>query len=244
VTDRPPRSEPPPNERGRIKSLRGLAFLSAALLGLWAAWALVLRALLPRLTPEAQWVLGLCAQLALWGGPCAWYLTKTWGTRWREPLGIGFPLGAPQVFRTVSLTCVVALFFFVGTAAQLGVPVSELWARLVSHGGGGLSAPFVEELVFRGVILAELLNWVHSHDKSNLGALRLRFWGAQAGVAMLFVLVHWPGWLVHHGWNETWSMSAPLFALSVILGFVFANTRSIWGCILLHWLNNQLSGLT
>jgi membrane protease YdiL (CAAX protease family) len=35
-----------------------------------------------------------------------------------------------------------------------------------------------------------------------------------------------------------------VFTTGLILGFVFATTRSIWGCICLHWLNNALSQVT
>jgi membrane protease YdiL (CAAX protease family) len=94
--------------------------------------------------------------------------------------------------------------------------------------------------VFRGVILAELINWARDSSKDPT-SLRLRFWVGMVLAAMIFVLVHWPFWLSHFGLSATLVRSVPLLAFSLIVGFVFANTRSIWACIFLHYLNNQLS---
>ena len=145
--------------------------------------------------------------------------------RWSEPLGLGFPLGRPQVVRTVVVSCIVAGFFLIGTAAQLRVDLITLLHQLTRSARFDLSAPITEEFVFRGVLLAELINWARD-SSDRLLELRLKFWGVLLLSSVVFVLVHWPWWWTYLGLEVTLRQSAPLLVTGVILGFVFANTRS------------------
>ena len=72
---------------------------------------------------------------------------------------------------------------------------------------------FVEELLFRGVILANLL----PYGKGT----------AILGSAVLFGLMHQNA--------EQWLYAT---AAGAVLGWIFVQTRSIWPCILMHFLNN------
>lgn len=222
--------------------LAPLALLSLALVASWSIWAV---ALYPHVMPrvgEHSVMVGVIARLVFWGVPSALYLHHYWGKRALEPLGLTFPLGTSQSLRTVALTAVVAFCLLVGTAAQAGVPWLELLRRLVAAPPVDLTAPIFEELVFRGIVVSELLNWIHDSSRSPL-ELRLKYWFSQLGAAVLFVAIHWPYWLSHFGLTHALGLSLPVFVTGLILGFVFAATRSIWGCMALHWLNNALSQL-
>lgn len=230
----------PETERTKLGPI---VIFSVSLLVSWSAWAVgIYPYARPRLGDYSTAV-GVAARLIFWGVPAGLYLHRYWGSRALEPLGLTFPLGATQRLRTLLITLVVALCLLVGTAAQAGVHFLELGRRLVIAQSVDFTAPILEELVFRGIVVAELLNWTHDSSRTPL-ELRLKFWGGQLGGALLFVAIHWPYWVSHFGLEHALSLSLPVLVTGLILGFVFATTRSIWGCIALHWLNNALSQLT
>jgi len=221
------------------KNIVPLLFLGVIVYGLWAVWALWLR---DRVAPsgDREAMAGVGARLVFWVLPCAVYLVSIWGPRFSAPLGLWFPLGALQVRRSVVLFIVTSLALFLATAARNGSSMVEEIARFARLAQPRLSAPIFEELVFRGVFLSELLTWTHRNSRSAWG-LRARYWVAQLGCAVFFVLLHWPAWWHHLGLSQTMERSLPIFAVAMVLGFIFAQTRSIWPCIGLHWLNNELS---
>jgi len=227
-----------PDEQG-TKDLVPLMFLGAVVYLGWAVWALWLRDLFPA-EGQGEVIAGVVARLVFWVLPCAVYLVRVWGPRFGSPLGLSFPLGAFQIKRSLVLLLVTSLALFLATAARNG---TTLWAEMMRFSQLAqprLTAPVFEELVFRGVFLSELLNWTHSNSRSA-GGLRVRYWLAQWGCAFFFVLLHWPAWWHHLGLSQTMERSLPILAVAMVLGFVFAQTRSIWPCIWLHWLNNELS---
>lgn len=80
-----------------------------------------------------------------------------------------------------------------------------------------------EEVVFRGFYLPLL-------------AERFSFAAANLWQALLFLAIHIPGWIILHRFA---SMSAlEVFALGLILGWLRRRFDSLWGCALLHSLNN------
>ncbi len=227
-----------PHVKKDIVPLIALCFL---IYGLWTLWALWIReAAFPQARPPVEVASGLVARIVLWGGPCAWYLWSVYRERALSPLGLGFPLGKNQVWRTVLLTLLVTAALFAATATRNGLPLSTELNRFISAARLRLTAPIFEELVFRGVILSEMLNWTHANSKDPWG-LRARYWAAQIACAAFFVFIHWPAWWASLGLWAVAERSLPIFAVGMVLGFVFAHTRSIWPCIWLHWLNNELS---
>jgi hypothetical protein len=234
------------NEAARRKDatemtrLAPLLVLATSILILWSLWAQLLYAKVIALCPQSDQLIGVLARLLLWVLPAGFYLYRYWGRRALEPLALGFPLGRRQALRAFLITIVVGLGLLVGTGAQGGLAVGTLLQRLLALQHLDLSAPVFEEFVFRGVIVSELLNWTHDTSRSPL-ELRLKFWAGQLGAALLFLVVHWPFWLSHFGLDQALTLSLPVLSTGLILGFVFASTRSIWPCIFLHALNNALS---
>ena len=225
-------------ERTRLAPLLALGL---SLLASWTIWAVLVYPMMVARFPQQQVLVGVLARTIFWGGPCAYYLARYWGKRALEPLGLTFPLGKVQAARALLISLVVAACLLVGTSAQSGLTIGELLGRV--RASSDLSAPLFEELVFRGVVLSELLNWTHDTSE-GAGQLRAKFWLSQLTAATLFMLIHWPFWFSHLGFEEAVQLSLPVFTTGLILGFVFATTRSIWGCVFLHWLNNALSQVT
>lgn len=228
---------------------------SRALLGLIAfmftSWTLWSTLVLPNLEPTVGWlhtVSSASIRLGLWVLPSAYYL---WKFKTKEPLG-GLGLGLPSTLErglgAMSLVSVAALAVSVDVARKLNTNIPEVWSLLVSRGGfEGFQTPFFEELVFRGVIFSELLSLSGLSRRAELLPFSVRIqraWLANLGASLVFVGMHWPWWIYVDGLGfGLFIKSLPVFLLSLVLGVVFARGRSLWPCVLLHWLNNSLAQL-
>jgi len=190
--------------------------------------------------PEQELLSSVVSRLVLWVIPSGVYLVATRGRDWAQPLGLGFPLGPTQLYRTIILTVMVTWALFAATATRNGLGIFDELHLFSSSAQPRFTAPLFEELLFRGVILSELLNWTHKYSRSAWD-LRARFLAAQFFSAAFFVCIHWPSWWGNLDFGAVVDRSIPVFAVGAVLGFVFAHTRSIWPCIWLHWLNNELS---
>jgi len=225
----------PPRPHVSLKRLLALSFLLALL---WLVWALVRPRL--SLSPEASELWSTGARLLLWVVPAGVYLMVSYGRRWSEPLGFGFPYGRPQVARAITLPLLLGGFLVVGTAANLGKTPALVLGELYGGLSPRLTAPVLEELVFRGVITSEALTWARE-TAPNFRSLIARFWAALFLTSGLFTLLHGPSLLASYGTEALLSPSLSLLVTGVVLGFLFAQTRSIYGCIFVHFLNNELS---
>lgn len=83
---------------------------------------------------------------------------------------------------------------------------------------------FIEETLFRGFILQKLTDWIG-------------FWRANSLTSILFMLIHFPGWV------EAKSFTGLVMPIAVlILGFLFGlakkYTKSLWASIIFHSINN------
>jgi membrane protease YdiL (CAAX protease family) len=223
-------------------SVRALLFLVAVVIGSWATWAVLYHTSTISSTVRASSA-GVLARLAFWVVPSFSYLFLRYRANWSAPLGLGFPYGGQQVVRAIVTALVVGALLVIGTSVQFGHGPMDLVRALVTHGNLNLEAPIFEEIVFRGVITSEALTWA-SESSTSLPRLRRRFWLAQAGSAFVFLVVHWPYYLMTLPLGEVLTRSAGLLVTGLVLGFSFAQTRSIYVCIFLHWLNNALSALS
>ena len=92
--------------------------------------------------------------------------------------------------------------------------MKDRWGYLVI----GLFAPLVEELVFRGAVLRELLRW-----KRNP-------WIGIAISAVLFAIIHMnPAQMPH------------AFLIGLLLGWMYYRTDSIVPGVVYHWVNNTVA---
>ena len=97
-------------------------------------------------------------------------------------------------------------------------------ARIWLAGLAVLSAPFVEEFVYRGVLYSAL--------RARIGVS----WAVSI-VSLMFVGVHVPQYL------GAWGGLVGLAALSFILTTTRAATKSIFPCVVIHALNNVLGAI-
>lgn len=92
-------------------------------------------------------------------------------------------------------------------------------------------SPLLEEILFRGLVMKELL------------ALRPRL---PAGMltSLLFVGAHLPFWLTHGGPSAAmWSNALGVFLFSLVACWMFARTSSIWPPTVAHIANNLLAAM-
>jgi membrane protease YdiL (CAAX protease family) len=87
-----------------------------------------------------------------------------------------------------------------------------------------------EEILMRGFILNKLIEIT-----SFIKALNL--------TSLLFVLIHWPGWILIYTYSFTkiLNASAYIFALSILLGLLIKKSESLYPCIILHALNDTIA---
>jgi membrane protease YdiL (CAAX protease family) len=225
---------------------RALLLLIAVLLSLWTAWSTLALPHLPPTEGLTHALQGLLIRLLLWVLPCAVYL-------WTQHRRFGFerlallPPSATHWAFALGTIAIAGVAISLDVAHRLAVPPSSVWLLLVEGTTVGLPfAEFLEELVFRGVILSELLGiLITEHQSKGAPALRSGFWMANLVTSLTFTGLHWPWWIYTEGFGQTFLLrSGGVFLLSMVLGMLFVRTRSIWPCFALHWLNNALSALT
>jgi hypothetical protein len=92
------------------------------------------------------------------------------------------------------------------------------------------ASALIEEILFRGLVLQELSR---------------HFRGVPANIitSLLFVVVHWPHWIWSRGFSAgVFADSVGLFLASVLFGWLYLRTRSIWPCFMAHVANNVVAG--
>lgn len=216
--------------------------MCAFVLASWCAWALVILPLLPPTIARGEWV-GVGARVVFWLVPGAIYLRRVYGKRWLSPLWLRVGPSRLHLAAILFGTVFVSLLLLLGTAQQRGVPLGTLWDALTKQAQPALRTPIMEELIFRGVVVGEACRLALRNSQGAV-LMRIKYWGAQLGAAIFFTLIHWPYWLGHRGLDFALKSSGPLLVTALVLGAMFIHTRSLWPCIFLHWLNNQLSTLT
>ncbi|MCA9923045.1 MAG: CPBP family intramembrane metalloprotease [Anaerolineales bacterium] len=90
-----------------------------------------------------------------------------------------------------------------------------------------LGSPFAEELFFRGVLLKELC--------MTVGAI----WATLIS-AFAFALLHLPQWLLLDNLFgfELLLLFVTIFFYGIIFALLVNLTRSLWGSLIPHWINN------
>ena len=131
---------------------------------------------------------------------------------------------------TVVFLLAVTLFeITIGGKSLSGASLSSLPAALALL--QLVLSPLLEELLFRGLVMKELMALLPAYLATVLTSL-------------LFVGAHLPFWLSHGGLTQAMIANAfGVFAFSVMACFLFAVTKSIWPPTVAHIANNILSSL-
>lgn len=172
-------------------------------------------------------------RLLVWVVPVFIYLAKVDRVRPLRFLRLktaGENLFQASLVTALFFSVVIAFEYFVenrtiGRAFDLSL---EEWINLVWW------LPFAcwcEEVLFRGFIQQKL-------------RLKMNFVGANLLTSVLFVAIHWPGWIMFNGFGASLvTLSAGVFFISLLLGYLLEETRSLWPCVAAHVLNNVIAGL-
>jgi uncharacterized protein len=138
-----------------------------------------------------------------------------------------FLLGEGITVAFLIIAAVVALTVQGGSLQKLKTMTAVSWFAL---SWGMALVAITEEILFRGFIFQKL-RAVQSFHKANITT------------SILFLVIHWPGWLYMQGphWGLL-QLSGSILLISWVLGLLFEVTHSLWPPILLHFLNNVLSG--
>jgi hypothetical protein len=131
---------------------------------------------------------------------------------------IGLFLGAQVAFASI-----------VGgkTLSLAGISVSITLSGMLSF----VVSPFLEELLFRGLLLHEL-------------AALLPRWGANVLTSLLFAGIHLPFWLSHGGMSGALlTNTAGIFIFSLLAGWLYLDSSSIWPPTVAHTANNCVAAL-
>ena len=131
---------------------------------------------------------------------------------------IGLFLGAQAAFETI-----------VGgkTLSPAGIAIFITLPGVLSL----VVAPLLEELLFRGLLLHEL-------------AELLPRWGANLLTSLLFAGIHLPFWLAHGGVSGAlMANTAGVFIFSLLAGWLYLDSSSIWPPTLAHITNNCIAAL-
>lgn len=114
------------------------------------------------------------------------------------------------------------VFFFQGTGFHIEMKLYDLIITVLTVG-------IFEEGVFRGWFLNAIAGFT-SKRRANLIS------------SAMFVFVHYPSWIFHGNDISTIiSVSIPMYGLSLIFGWAFRKSRSIWTGVIFHSFWDLLS---
>jgi membrane protease YdiL (CAAX protease family) len=205
------------------------AALTLTWAAVWVAYERLARGPLPGLrgfTAATAW--WLAAKLVVWIAPVVAFV------RWRHGPAAAAWLGLARATGLLRGLGIAAGWVAVSALAgrllpgQWPTPVAP--SEIATHLFLVCVGPFLEELVYRGFVLRTLVD-------GGLG-----FWRANALTAVLFALLHVPGWLFMGRSPAACARELPLIALT---GFVFGAARarggSLWASVVVHVANNAWS---
>ena len=227
------RSTPPIGDR-RSAALRLFLFLAGFFI-VWTFRATLFFALDEKFaSPTSRAAYSDLLKFVLWVLPAAAFAHWVRGEPPTRYLGLSV-----RPTRRTWLACVaVTLIFLLLTA------LSELTVGGKRFSGSGLASlsaarmvlqlglsPLFEEVLFRGLVMNELLRLLPPFL-------------ANALTSLLFVGAHLPFWLSHGGLTPSLAANASgVFVFSVLACWLFAKSASIWPPTLAHIANNVLSML-
>jgi len=158
------------------------------------------------------------------------------GWLWIDTGSIGEALKLPRPFSRHWATILITEFVccaqivHIATTGERHEMSERLWDYVVAA-NAALLIGSVEEFVFRGIVMGELWR-------------RHGFWIANLASALLFVLIHWPGWIMlgHLPPISLMTISVNIFVFGLVMGVVAGLEGNIRLAIVLHALNDFLIG--
>jgi len=163
-----------------------------------------------------------------WFRTAIWTLAAALWVRWQKPRTPFSWLGLKPINATIAIVAAAAFFGILAWNVVRVVATGSSLGQINQIGGlaliSGLVGVFVEELLFRGAMQTSL---------SEIA----RPWFAILIAAVLFLLIHVPGWVLLKLPIDA-QIVGSVFAIGVICGVLRHLTQSIWPPIAAHWANN------
>lgn len=171
--------------------------------------------------PTLAAIVGLSNRLIIWTLPVLLLLKNPLDyLKLKQNVAKGLLVGL-SIGLSLLLLRVLGLYLWKGTI-DLDLQLNpHLWLEVILF--VGLS----EEVVFRGFLLQKI------EDISS-------FWTANIITTLLFILQHIPYWILLHKYElaQLPNLILSVLWLSLLFGFVFKKTKSLWSCIIIHSINN------
>ena len=217
------------------KAALGLSLYLAVFFLLWTLRATLFYAVDESIaSPTLRAAYADLLKLVVWVLPAAAFAYWLRGSPPLKYLGLSILPGPRRWSLCLAITVVfllaVTLFeITIGRKSFSGAGLSSLPAALVLL--QLVLSPLLEELLFRGLVMKELMALLPAYLAAALTSL-------------LFAGAHLPFWLSHGGLTQAMIANAfGVFAFSVVACFLFAMTKSIWPPTVAHIANNILSSL-
>jgi membrane protease YdiL (CAAX protease family) len=113
------------------------------------------------------------------------------------------------------------------TLSMAGISISITVSGFLFH----FVSPLIEETMFRGLLMKEFLRLLPG-------------WKANIAISMLFAGIHLPFWLWHDGWTQSvLANTFGVFIFSLLAGWLYQRSHSIWPPTVAHIANNFISTL-
>ena len=205
------------------------------LFAIWSARATFLYAIDESIAPEGlRTVYSVTVKLILWVLPAFGYVF--WVRRVSPIRYLGIAV-MPSARKWLKYLVVIGLFLSAQVAFQsivggkaptlAGISISITLPGVLTF----VVSPFLEELLFRGLLLHEL-------------AELLPRWSANLLTSLLFAGIHLPFWLSHDGMSGALlTNTAGVFIFSLLAGWLYLDSASIWPPTLAHIANNCVAAL-
>ena len=212
-----------------------LLLFVVCLFAIWSVRATFLYAIDESIAPDSlRTIYSVSVKLILWVLPAFGYVY--WVRRAAPFRYLGLSV-MPSAGKWLKYLVVIGLFLGAQVAFAIlmgektlplaGISVSITLPGVLSF----VVAPFLEELLFRGLLLHEL-------------AELLPRWGANLLTSLLFVGIHLPFWLSHGGASGALlTNTAGVFIFSLLAGWLYLDSSSIWPPTVAHIANNCVAAL-
>jgi membrane protease YdiL (CAAX protease family) len=210
-----------------------LLLFVACFFAIWSVRATFLYAIDESIAPDSlRTVYSVTVKLILWILPAFGYVCWVRHASPFRYLGLSV---MPSARKWLKYLVVIGLFLSAQVAFQsiVGGNAPSLAGISITLSGilSFVVSPFLEELLFRGLLLHEL-------------AALLPRWGATLLTSLLFAGIHLPFWLSHGGMSGALLVNtAGVFIFSLLAGWLYLDSSSIWPPTVAHIANNYVAAL-
>jgi|WetSurMetagenome_2_1015567.scaffolds.fasta_scaffold71292_2 uncharacterized protein len=216
-------------------SAKKLSLFIVCLFAIWSVRATFLYAIDESIALESlRTVYSVSVKLILWALPAFGYVC--WVRRAPPFRYLGISV-MPSARKWLKYLVVIGVFLSAQVAFQsimggkapslAGISFSITLSGMLSF----VVSPFLEELLFRGLLLHEL-------------AELMPRWGANVLTSLLFAGIHLPFWLSHDGMSGALlANTAGVFIFSLLAGWLYLDSSSIWPPTVAHIANNCVAAL-